>query len=314
LRMLTFKNISPLVVLPFFAQVFNTSLQRQESNFQQTVIPVATGNELIIHIHIGKMAGRFVMEQFKRRTCSWQPSDFWGRESSFLDLLRDHDGEACFTSYEINWWDVEHSLQRKHLFVTILRNPISWFLSATVHYEWTVADLVSRNCMTYNSPCCVPDELATLVFGGKYHSPSNSSQFSWKYVDAQSTACPLIAYEPTFPLRRLSNNTGRFDLEKISSQLNTNIFGIQEFMAESLMLISFQLGDLSEAKALCRVKKLEHIVGKRNADSPIGLDKYGDLESMKAALEPYELVYSRALAVFFRRYDIVHARICGSDS
>ena len=276
-------------------------------------IPIVSKGSMIVHVHIGKMAGRTLMVKIGKLYgwCSWQPAFFWGEEEKYMNTLRDHDGEPCFTSYEANWWDMESVLNRQHMFLTMLRDPLEWMFSAIAHFEWSVRELISKGCFARSDEpqktahiCCVPNGLLQpfLEAGGDVNA-----SFRWR--DLRLNTCDVLTYEPSFPLRRLTNDSVVFDEERINNQLEHNIFGIQEYFPESLLIILYQLGQPHAAKQWCDGKTSRDI-GVRGMDTKVGLHRYGDLMTLVSSLKPYQRVYSQALALFWTRYKFIWSIIC----
>ena len=238
------------------------------------VLPQAENGSFINHVHIAKMAGRTIMNDFSSLSnipkCDFQPKIFYRNEALNRQLLKTHCESSCFYSYEGNFDDFKKSCSSAFR-ITMLRKPIDWLISAASHYSVTLDDFDNpMNEYSDNLP------LKRLSNSESFSEPTtlleNIFSMGFGIVEYFPESMMLLLYHVN---RKEKARTWCYSTPRIKE------FGVRNDATIIAANMSY---------------------------------KWYRTMMARPAIANYSLIYDVALAEFFRRHRVVHSELCETHS
>ena len=253
----------------------------------------------VFHLHFGKMAGRSVEKVGPRLLrlprCAWFVGSPWENPARFAMSARSKrpaNQTACFISHESSW-SVVAEFSPPPAVVTMIREPVSWAVSAMLHYTSmglndgpaaVIRDWTHRNCFAriFEPECAdrlLPSKtvrrlcadnlrlygIGARSLGGKCAGQRTYPLAASAVMKLNSSCCGGVGdagFVATAALRLWSDAEARLEATKrASAHLEATVFGLVEYMSPSYCLMQFQLGLWSSAVAKgcdCRSRRAVH--------------------------------------------------------
>jgi len=300
-----------------------SSLQHKPS------LSLVFGRRHIFHLHIGKMAGRSLMDDgpawLELPPCRWlRDLPFHGSMDRQLAMIRARarPRAPCFASLEADLIDVTAAYQqapvgRAPRVVTLLRSPMGWVVSAAMHYQRMGyqhnGEALHRN-----------DGLEDLVRSGCFFELGQDLN-----ALRRSRKCRTNYGFPTFAVARLMSHSslsqltgsalGQAGVEELVSRAKATLdrlhVGLVESYTASLCLWRHELGlplfDM-DCQNLCRsatsatATLREHRVSNDAVVTPQDVNISNNLSAtalniIEKSMLPYSRIYAYATNLFSQR-------------
>ncbi len=305
-------------------------------------LPLMHAHGSVVHVHVAKMAGRTIMDDFPRLAgmpkCKWQPPLFFGNTVRFVGLLQEHCGaQACFSSYEGDWDDMLVACRQASLhgnwtkvqlgsaalppappiFVTMLRSSISW-----AHSALTQAGLMHSAMKTANHSQRFAEWKRTGSTDIFYNLsldeallPANDPAGGTK---EGREAWDSWWYGTDFPLRRLTSLARVLQdragaEERARHNLQEGAFGVVERMEDSMLLLLYQVGQPAAAATFCASNSSNQVDNHGGSHPRLAISgSDAAQEELRRRLARYERVYEFGVRLFEQRVARVRRILCSS--